>query len=209
MSDIVSRFKDYNRLVPDTQAVLDTLIPKEEQVQTQEGQWFQMRIQPYRTLENVIEGAVLTFVDITEHKKLQMAVAENEEKLRTLFEILPAAVSVLDAKGRIVYANPSMEKILGVPRADFLLKDYRQQEYLKPDGRPMPAEESAGVRAFKEQRLVEHIKTGVVKEDGRVVWADMSAVPLALPGWKVAVVIFNISEQPGAGETPAKPEDIQ
>ncbi len=80
VSDIVSRFKDYDRLVPDTRAVLDTLIPKEEQVQTQEGQWFQMRIQPYRTLENVIEGAVLTFVDITEQKKLQMAAGRERGK---------------------------------------------------------------------------------------------------------------------------------
>ena len=71
MSDIVSRFKGYDRLVPDTRAVLDTLIPKEAEVQTQDGQWYQMRIQPYRTLENVIEGAVLTFVDITRQKELQ------------------------------------------------------------------------------------------------------------------------------------------
>jgi two-component system, chemotaxis family, CheB/CheR fusion protein len=209
VSDIVSRFKDYSRLVPDTQAVLNTLIPKEEQVQTQEGQWFQMRIQPYRTLENVIEGAVLTFVDITERKKLQMAVAENEEKLRTLFEILPVGVSVLDDKGQVVYVNSALENILDVPRADLLRKDYRQQEYLRPDGTPMPAEESAGVRAFKEQRLVEHIETGVVKKDGRIIRTDMTAMPVALPGWKVVVVMFNISEQPGAEETPAKPEDQQ
>jgi two-component system, chemotaxis family, CheB/CheR fusion protein len=34
-------------------------------VQTAEGRWYTMRIQPYRTMDNVIEGAVLTFVDIT------------------------------------------------------------------------------------------------------------------------------------------------
>lgn len=46
VSDIVSRFKGYGRLVPDAREVLDTLIPKEAEVQTQEGQWYQMRIQP-------------------------------------------------------------------------------------------------------------------------------------------------------------------
>ncbi len=71
LSDIAARFKDYDRLVSDTRAVLDTLLPKELEVQTREGQWYQLRIQPYRTLENVIEGAVLTFVDITPQKELQ------------------------------------------------------------------------------------------------------------------------------------------
>ncbi|MBI4763972.1 MAG: PAS domain-containing protein [Deltaproteobacteria bacterium] len=206
VGDIVSRFKDYDRLVPDTQAVLDTLIPKEEQVQTREGQWFQMLIQPYRTLENVIEGVVLTFVDITEQKKLQMAVAENEEKLRTLFEILPVAVSVLDARGRIIYVNPALEKVLDVPRADLLRENYRQPQYLRPDGRPMPLEESAGFRAFKEQRLVEHVETCLVMKDGRVIRTDMSAMPLALQGWKVVVVTFDLSARSLSQEKQLKPE---
>ena len=209
VSDIVSRFKDYDRLVPDTRAVLDTLIPREEQVLTQEGHWFQMRIQPYRTLENVIEGAVLTFVDITEQKKLQMVLAESEEKLRTLFEILPVGVSVLDAQGRIVYVNPSLEKILGVPRVDLLRGDYRRLVFLRPDGIPMETEESAGVQAVKEQRVVEHVKTGLVMEDGRQVWTDMSAVPVALQDWRVIVVTFELSERPGAEKRPSKPEDRQ
>ncbi|MBI5603544.1 MAG: DUF745 domain-containing protein [Deltaproteobacteria bacterium] len=204
VSDIVSRFKDYDRLVPDTRAVLDTLIPKEKQVETQEGHWFQMRIQPYRTLENVIEGAVLTFVDITEQKKLHMALADSEEKLRTLFEILPVGVSVLDDEGRIVYVNPALEKMLEVPRADLLRKDYQRQKFLRPDGSPLSAGESAAARAAKEQRLVEHIETGLVKKNGSIVRTDMSAVPVALPGWQVVVVTFNLGDRPEAAERSAK-----
>ena len=63
---IVSNLVGYDRLVEDVQAVLDTLVPKEVEVQTTAGDWYLMRIQPYRTLDNVIEGAVITFVDITE-----------------------------------------------------------------------------------------------------------------------------------------------
>jgi hypothetical protein len=50
---------------PDIQTVLDTLIPREVDVATVEGVWFTMRILPYRTMDNINEGAVLTFVDIT------------------------------------------------------------------------------------------------------------------------------------------------
>jgi len=65
---VVTNLVGYDTLPADTQAVLDTLVPLALEVRTREGRWFSMRIQLYRTLENVIEGAVLTFVDITGFK---------------------------------------------------------------------------------------------------------------------------------------------
>ncbi|MBN1757665.1 MAG: PAS domain-containing protein [Chitinispirillaceae bacterium] len=65
VNHVVSNLVGYDRLREDIQAVLDTLIPKEDEVQTGNGGWYLLRIQPYRTLENVIEGAVITFIDIT------------------------------------------------------------------------------------------------------------------------------------------------
>ena len=57
--------------------------------------------------------------------------------------------------------------------------------------------------------MVEPMKTGMVKKEGQIGWTEMSAMPVALPGWKVIVVILNLSEQPGAEETPPKPGDGQ
>ncbi len=81
LSDIVMRFVNYSSLEEDVKTVLSNLIPKEAQVQMKNGSWFLMRIQPYRTLENVIEGAVLTFVDISEQQKIREKLKETEEKL--------------------------------------------------------------------------------------------------------------------------------
>ena len=55
----------YDRLVQDAKEVLKTLVPKETEVQTKDNRWYTMRILPYRTIENVIDGVVMTFVDIT------------------------------------------------------------------------------------------------------------------------------------------------
>ncbi len=85
VGDIVSHLVGYDRLVEDTQAVLDTLIPKVEEVQVRGGQWYQMKIQPYRTLQNVIEGAVLTFVEITREKELRESLRESERRNRNMF----------------------------------------------------------------------------------------------------------------------------
>ena len=70
---IVSNLVGYDRIVADAQAVLDTLVPKELDVQTTEGRWYTLRILPYRTLDNVIEGAVITFVGCTPHITCQFA----------------------------------------------------------------------------------------------------------------------------------------
>lgn len=63
---IVSNLVNYTSLVEDIQTVLKCLTPKDVDVQTIEHKWYTMRILPYRTLDNIIEGAVITFVDITE-----------------------------------------------------------------------------------------------------------------------------------------------
>jgi two-component system, chemotaxis family, CheB/CheR fusion protein len=84
VSHIVSNLAGYDSLPADVQAVLDNLIPKEVEVRTQAGEWYSMRIQPYRTLDNVIEGAVITFVDISVAKKALEALEESEARLRKI-----------------------------------------------------------------------------------------------------------------------------
>ena len=61
----------YPELCADARETLRTLAFSEKQVVTTDGHWFSVRIMPYRTLANVIQGAVITFVDITAAKELE------------------------------------------------------------------------------------------------------------------------------------------
>ena len=70
LSDLVSDL-DYPKLLSDAQEVLRTLVFSEKQVGTHDGRWFRVRIMPYRTQDNVIDGVVMTFTDITEIKRLE------------------------------------------------------------------------------------------------------------------------------------------
>jgi two-component system CheB/CheR fusion protein len=79
---IVSNLTAYDSIIQDIQAVLDTLVPKEADMQTADGRWYTMRIQPYRTMDNVIEGVVLTFVDVTAARELQERLRKSEEILQ-------------------------------------------------------------------------------------------------------------------------------
>jgi len=123
------------------------------------------------------------------------ALRESERKVKTLFEILPVGISILDAERKIVYGNPALEKILDIPREGLFRGNYARRTYLRPDGRPMPAEEFAGTRAIKERRAVHNVETGVVKEDDTVIWTNVSAVPVAFPDWKVVIVTSDITER--------------
>jgi two-component system, chemotaxis family, CheB/CheR fusion protein len=74
LSDITTELV-YPELGPqlqvDTQEVLRSLAISDKQIITRDGRWFRVRIMPYRTIDNLIDGLVLTFTDITEAKQLE------------------------------------------------------------------------------------------------------------------------------------------
>ncbi len=77
LSDIATDL-DYPQLYKDTQDVLSTLVFIEKQVQTLDDRYFKVRIMPYRTQNNVIDGVVITCVDITETKKLEAPLRSSQ-----------------------------------------------------------------------------------------------------------------------------------
>ncbi len=105
---IVSNLVDYHSLQSDIQNVLNTLIPKEIKLYTTMGKWFMMRIMPYRTLNNVIEGAVITFVDITE-----IVDAQELRHFAVVIHDAYDAITVQDMNGKIVAWNPSATRLYG------------------------------------------------------------------------------------------------
>lgn len=124
---IVSNMVGYSKLVSDVQSVLATLIPKELEVQTVEGKWYTMRILPYRTLDNVIEGAVLTFVDITEMKNSHELVQKANDQLRLAIVARDSrdAIAVLDLNGYIMAWNPSAQRLFGWGESEALTMNIR------------------------------------------------------------------------------------
>jgi two-component system CheB/CheR fusion protein len=68
----------YPELASDAQTVLRTLVFKETPVKTVDGRWFSVRIMPYRTLDNRIDGVVITFADITAAKTLEATLRQRQ-----------------------------------------------------------------------------------------------------------------------------------
>jgi chemotaxis methyl-accepting protein methylase len=85
ITDIASALL-YPELAEDARQVLRTLVKVEKQIAMPDGNWYAARILPYRTLENMIDGLVLTFIDITVSKNLEAELRATEARLRERLE---------------------------------------------------------------------------------------------------------------------------
>jgi transcriptional regulator with PAS, ATPase and Fis domain len=85
ITDIASALL-YPALADDAREVLRTLVKVEKQILLADGDWFAARILPYRTLENMIDGVVITFTDITVSKKLEAELRATDTRLREMLE---------------------------------------------------------------------------------------------------------------------------
>ena len=91
------------------------LVPKAIEVQAKDGAWYLMSIKPYRTLENVIDGAVITFVDISEQKR-----GDELRRLGTILRDSNDAVTVQDFTGKILAWNRGAVELYGWNEAEAL-----------------------------------------------------------------------------------------
>ncbi|MFA6009821.1 MAG: chemotaxis protein CheB [Desulfobacteraceae bacterium] len=108
---IVSNLVGYDRLVADTKDVLSTLIPKEVEVQSTSGVWYTMRIMPYRTLDNVIEGAVMTFVEITRRKQIEEELKRSETLLKITQRLTHVGAWEWDVMRKTLYWTEEMFRL--------------------------------------------------------------------------------------------------
>jgi two-component system CheB/CheR fusion protein len=106
ITDIVSHLT-YNRIGDDVRDVIATLARKELQVETKDNHWYVMRILPYRTSENLIDGAVVSFSDITAIKALEGSLRESRNFPQSIIDTLRESVIVLDANLIVVMAGHS------------------------------------------------------------------------------------------------------
>ena len=170
---IVSKLVGYDSLVEDVESVLETLLPKDLEVQAEDGKWYTMRIQPYRTLDNVIEGAVITFVDITEMKKSDELLQEAHGQIRLAVVARDSqdAITVLDMKGDILSWNPSAQRLLGWSEKEALSMNI--QDMLPKD---LQAEELENLRLAAVGDLPVPYETRRIHKDGQAlqVWLTAS-----------------------------------
>ena len=105
-------------LLNKAQSVLETLIPFEQEICTHNGAWYLVRIQPYRTLDNVIEGVVLTFTDISKRIQAETEVQLARKLAENIVDTIREPLLVLDCNLQVVSANRAFYQYFQVKVTD-------------------------------------------------------------------------------------------
>jgi two-component system CheB/CheR fusion protein len=175
LSHLVSNLVGYNRLVADTQEVLDTLVPKETEVKTTEGKFYTLRIQPYRTLTNAIEGAVISFIDITTMVQIREELRQANDLLRLAIVVRDAhdGITVQSLDGRILAWNPGATRMYGWTEAEAL-----QMKVADRVPEPGRAEELAKLARVAGGEIVPTYQSARLTKDGATVEVEVTASTL-------------------------------
>ena len=104
---------NYDRLAADAVAVRRDLAPIEKEVTSTDDRRLFMRMRPYRTMDDRIDGVVVTFVDITARYATEAKLSESEERFRRLVEATALAVWETDTDGGMVGVSPSWQALTG------------------------------------------------------------------------------------------------
>jgi two-component system, chemotaxis family, CheB/CheR fusion protein len=175
VGDLASKLVGYDSLAADAGRVLETLESRELEVQADDGRWYLLGIRPYRTLANVIEGVVITFIEITELKKAQAAARETEGLRRLAVVVRDSSDPIvsLDLEGRIRGWNPAAERVYGWSEEDALRMDYMD---LVPEA--LRAETRSMLKTARDGRDLEPRRTERRTRDGEAVTTWLTATAL-------------------------------
>ncbi len=179
LADLTHRLGDQT-LIADAEAVLRTLRPLEREVRgganaAEDTPWYLMRMLPYRTPEDRIDGVVLTFVEITRLKRAEETLRRSEERYRLLVEsVSEYAIFTTDERGEVTTWNTGAERLLG----------YTEEEAVGRNADLIFTEEdrAAGVPRRELERAAEEGQATDERwhrrADGSRLWASGVVTPL-------------------------------
>jgi two-component system, chemotaxis family, CheB/CheR fusion protein len=125
---------EHDELIQDMRKVLSDLVPIRKEVRGRNDLFYDMRMRPYRTVDNKIDGVVITFIDITERLHMEQALRESERQLRQqkrMVDLARVPIFIWDPVGGIVEWNRGCEELYGYTSEEAIGK--RKEELLKTE----------------------------------------------------------------------------
>lgn len=188
-SDIGRPFTDqasdliYPEMTDDALEVLRTLVYVEKQIPTQDGRWFSIRIMPYRTYDDRIDGLVITFMNITEIKKKEGKLHETEQMQRLLLNASSDVIIKLSSDWKIEEYNPEAEKFFGKKREEAIDKNFIKM--FIPEKVQKKTQED--MKKLLDDAKDSKYKTEVIAGEGKIIETE----------WSVNVLLNNSKKPAG------------
>jgi two-component system CheB/CheR fusion protein len=175
-SDIGRPFTDqvsdllYPGLVADALEVLRTLVFIQKEIPTSDGRWYSVRIMPYRTFDDRIDGLVITFINISDHKKIETKLLENERINHFLLSSSSDITIILSVDWKILEFNTEAELFFAKKRKDCINMNFIQMFI------PEPAQKSTEkvLKKLLNKQIDGKIKMQVKTAGGNIPAAEWS-----------------------------------
>jgi two-component system, chemotaxis family, CheB/CheR fusion protein len=186
LSHVRSRLR-LDTVEEDAERVLRTLSTIEKQVDSEDGRTrYIMRVLPYRTVDNVIGGVVITFIDVTRVTAAEARVTEltrdlreRVESLRTVLDLVPVGVFIAhDREAMQVQVNRYGARLLGLGDEAKGPRDVASMARMIVDGTEVPTEDQPLPRAARTGEPVASYEGRLVRPDGSAVDVMVAATPL-------------------------------
>jgi two-component system CheB/CheR fusion protein len=204
LSDLTTRL-EYPQLDEDARAVLRTLQPSEREVGDAAGNWYLARARPYRTIEDMIAGVVLTFVDITERKTAQESLRRSQERYSAI--VNQASVGVVQTRldGEITFANTCYCALMGYEESELVGRRAIDLVHALDNAR---VEGLFGRLAAHGEPFETESRS--VRKDGSIIWLHKSVTVLTERDGRpdsALIVCSNVSERKYAEEALRESEE--
>ncbi len=180
----------YPELPADALNVLKTLVFIIKQIPTKDGHWFSIRIMPYRTFDDRIDGVVITFFNISDLKRVEVKLHETEQMNILLLKSSSDIIIKLSTEWKILEVNQAAEKYLGKNPEEILNKNYIQT--FIPETLRRKTENK--MKKILSESVDTRYKMQLITAGGKITVADWSVIVL-MNNLKVPVgVILTINK---------------
>jgi len=188
-SDIGRPFTDlvsdlvYPEMEADAKEVLRTLVFKQKQIPAKDGRWFSIRIMPYRTFDDRIDGLVITFINISDIKHLEGELLETVQMHRMILNSSTDVILRLSTDWRILEFNPEAEKFFGKKQKSVLNQNYFQM--FVPEKAQKKSENE--MKKLLTEALDTKYKMQVIAAEGNMPFVE----------WYVSILLNNLNMPSG------------
>jgi two-component system CheB/CheR fusion protein len=198
VSDIASNLV-HEDMAKDVKEVLDTLVFKEKEITDKNNLWYLLRILPYRTTENFIDGAVITFIDITERKRMEQLERDARVYADSVVDTMRESLVILDKELRVISANLSFYKTFQVSKEEIenkFIYDISNYQWDIPELRQLLEEiipRDSQFNDFKVENEFLHIGRKIMMLNARRIYQEGRGKEMIL------LAIEDITERAGKG----------
>lgn len=170
-------------LVQESRRVMENLVPIEKEIKSSTNRWYILKYSPYRTSENVIKGIVLSLVDITLRKQVELELLNSRERYESLVELSPFAILVIrddcilfsNTAGFDLFQVKNRDQFIGSKISTFL----PVKELMLPEGDTL----DSGNKLLPVEECF-------TRKDGSVVHVDVYSMTFSMDGEASQLIIL-------------------